>query len=119
MHLKPKESKTITFHLKQSELAVWGASQEWRVEPGEYTVTVGGDSASGLSGKFVLNAHGANGSQPRSHGVTALPPLVIRHLLAIALIFDAVLGDGFEPAAHVHFLADVFDVGPHGFGADV
>ena len=54
VHLKPNESKTITFHLKQSDLALWGVNREWRVEPGEYTVTVGGDSASGLSGKFAL-----------------------------------------------------------------
>ena len=54
VHLKPNESKTITFHLKQSDLAVWGANREWRVEPGEYSVTVGGDSAKGLSAKFAL-----------------------------------------------------------------
>jgi beta-glucosidase len=54
VRLKPNESKTITFHLKQSELAVWGANQEWRVEPGEYTVTVGGDSSNGLSSEFAL-----------------------------------------------------------------
>jgi beta-glucosidase len=53
-HLTPNESKVVTFHLKQSELAVWGASQEWRVEPGEYTVTVGGDSSGGLSARFTL-----------------------------------------------------------------
>jgi beta-glucosidase len=53
-HLKPGESKTLTFHLKQSDLAVWDAHREWRVEPGEYTVTVGGDSAGGLSARFVL-----------------------------------------------------------------
>ncbi len=54
VHLKPNESKTITFHLKQSDLAVWGATREWKVEPGEYTVTMGGDSASGSSAKFAL-----------------------------------------------------------------
>jgi len=54
IHLKPNESKTITFHLTQSDLAVWGANREWRVEPGEYAVTVGGDSTSGLSAKFTL-----------------------------------------------------------------
>jgi beta-glucosidase len=53
-HLTPNESKVVTFHLKQSELAVWGASQEWRVEPGEYTVTVGGDSSGGLSAGFTM-----------------------------------------------------------------
>src|SRR5207244_2303162 len=54
VHLKPNESRTITFHLKRSDLAIWNANQEWRVEPGEYTVTVGGDSASGLPAKFTL-----------------------------------------------------------------
>ncbi|HWD90866.1 MAG TPA: glycoside hydrolase family 3 N-terminal domain-containing protein [Verrucomicrobiae bacterium] len=54
VHLKPDESQKITFHLKQSDLAIWGASQEWRVEPGEYKVTVGGDSEGGLSAKFNL-----------------------------------------------------------------
>jgi beta-glucosidase len=54
VHLKSGESKTITFHLKQSDLAVWNANQAWQVEPGEYSVTVGGDSSSGLSAKFIL-----------------------------------------------------------------
>ena len=54
VHLKSGESKTITFHLKQSDLAVWGITREWRIEPGEYAVTVGGDSSSGLSAKFAL-----------------------------------------------------------------
>ena len=54
IHLSPNESKIITFHLKQSDLAVWGASREWRVEPGEYAVAVGGDSSGGLTAKFAL-----------------------------------------------------------------
>ena len=54
IHLKPEESKTVTFHLKQSELAVWNASQQWQVEPGEYMATVGRDSTDGLSTKFTL-----------------------------------------------------------------
>ena len=54
IHLKPGESKAVTFHLKQAELAVWGADQEWQVEPGEYTVTAGGDSLGGLCAKFAL-----------------------------------------------------------------
>jgi beta-glucosidase len=54
IHLKPEESKTVTFHLKQSELAVWNASQQWQVEPGEYMATVGRDSTDGLSAKFTL-----------------------------------------------------------------
>ncbi len=54
IHLKPEESKIVTFHLKQSDLAVWNASQQWQVEPGEYRVTVGKDSAGGLSANFSL-----------------------------------------------------------------
>jgi beta-glucosidase len=54
IHLKPGESKAVTFHLKQSELAVWGANQEWQVEPGEYTVTAGGNSSDGLCARFTL-----------------------------------------------------------------
>jgi beta-glucosidase len=54
IHLKPGESQVLTFHLKQSDLAVWGATQEWRVEPGDYKATVGGSSASGLSARFTL-----------------------------------------------------------------
>jgi beta-glucosidase len=54
IHLNPEESKVITFHLKQSDLAVWNANQKWQVEPGKYAVTVGGSSSGGLSAKFIL-----------------------------------------------------------------
>jgi beta-glucosidase len=54
IHLQPAESKTGIFHLKRSNLAVWNASQEWQVEPGEYTITVGNNSVDGLSAKFAL-----------------------------------------------------------------
>jgi beta-glucosidase len=54
IYLQPEESKIVTFRLKQSDLAVWNASQEWRVEPGDYTITLGKDSAGGLSAKFTL-----------------------------------------------------------------
>jgi beta-glucosidase len=54
IHLRPEESKTVTFHLKQSDLAVWNVNQEWQVEPGNYTVTLGNSSAGGLSAKFAL-----------------------------------------------------------------
>jgi beta-glucosidase len=55
IHLQPEESRTVTFNLKQSDLAVWNANQEWQVEPGEYTVTVGKNSADGLKDRFNLN----------------------------------------------------------------
>ena len=54
IHLKPGESQNVQFRLKPSDLAVWGASQEWKVEPGEYSVNVGGSSQGGLSAKFSL-----------------------------------------------------------------
>ena len=54
VHLGAGETKSLTLHLKQSELAIWNANQEWKVEPGEYTVTVGGSSSGGLSASFTL-----------------------------------------------------------------
>jgi beta-glucosidase len=54
IHLKPGESTVVTFHLKQSDLAVWNARQAWQVEPGEYTVTVGGNSTDGMAARFCL-----------------------------------------------------------------
>jgi beta-glucosidase len=55
VHLNAGETKTITLHIKQHDLEVWGASQEWKLEPGEFTAMVGGSSAGGLSAKFNLN----------------------------------------------------------------
>jgi beta-glucosidase len=55
IHLQPAESRTVTFNLKQSDLAVWNASQVWQVEPGEYTVTVGKNSGEGPTATFSLN----------------------------------------------------------------
>jgi beta-glucosidase len=52
--LKTGESRTVTLHIPQSELAVWGANQEWKVEPGEFTARVGGSSEARLSANFVL-----------------------------------------------------------------
>jgi beta-glucosidase len=54
IHLEPGESRSVQFKLEPSALAVWGASQEWKVEPGEYKITVGGSSRDGLAGKFSL-----------------------------------------------------------------
>ncbi|HTQ49186.1 MAG TPA: glycoside hydrolase family 3 N-terminal domain-containing protein, partial [Candidatus Acidoferrales bacterium] len=54
IHLKPGESKMITMHLKQSDLAVWNANQQWQVEPGEYTIMVGGNALGDLTANFKL-----------------------------------------------------------------
>jgi len=59
--LQPGETKTITFEVPQSELAVWNAEKQWAVEPGTYTVWVGDSSQATLSEKFTVQTdpHGA------------------------------------------------------------
>jgi beta-glucosidase len=52
--LKVGETRSITLHIPQSELAIWGANQQWEVEPGEFTASVGGSSEAPLSANFVL-----------------------------------------------------------------
>ncbi|GGG84157.1 beta-glucosidase [Edaphobacter dinghuensis] len=52
--LKPHESKRVTMHLRQSQLAVWNAENRWAVEPGYYTVWVGGSSEAALTTRFLL-----------------------------------------------------------------
>ena len=54
IHLKAGETKTIHLPLKQSDLEVWGASQQWKLEPGEFTIWVGGSSDAKLSTKIGL-----------------------------------------------------------------
>jgi len=54
IHLHAGESQTVTFNLKQSDLAVWNANQQWQVEPGEYQVGIGGSSETALDAKFIL-----------------------------------------------------------------
>jgi len=55
VHLKPGESKRVSLNLKLADLAIWNANREWKIEPGEYTVTVGGTSAYGISTTFTLS----------------------------------------------------------------
>jgi beta-glucosidase len=54
VHLKAGETKSMTLRIKQSDLEVWGADQKWELEPGEFTVWVGGSSDAKLSAKFNL-----------------------------------------------------------------
>ncbi len=56
VHFQAGETQHLTLHVKKSDLAVWGAAQEWKTEPGEYTVMVGGSSAGDLSVKFKLDS---------------------------------------------------------------
>lgn len=54
IHLKPHETKMITFRVPQDQLAVWNQERKWVVEPGNYTMWAGGSSEAPLSGKFFL-----------------------------------------------------------------
>ena len=54
IHLKPNETKTVTFRVPCKQLAVWNAEEKWEVEPGYYTVWVGGSSEAALSTRFLL-----------------------------------------------------------------
>jgi beta-glucosidase len=54
VRLRPHETRTVTFAVPQSQLAVWSAEGRWVVEPGSFTVWAGGDSRAALSAKFVL-----------------------------------------------------------------
>jgi beta-glucosidase len=54
VHLGPGETRTVTFAVPQRQLAVWNAGEKWVVEPGRYTVWVGGSSRASLSTEFNL-----------------------------------------------------------------
>jgi beta-glucosidase len=54
IHLPPQGKQTVTFRVPQKQLAVWNAEQRWAVEPGNYTVWVGGSSQASLTtGTFL------------------------------------------------------------------
>ena len=55
INLKPLETKTVTFRVPQAQLAVWNVNEKWDVEPGSYTVFVGGSSEASLAAQFSLN----------------------------------------------------------------
>src|SRR6201996_4186902 len=54
IHLKPQETKTVSFRIQRSQLAVWNAEGKWIVESGQFTVWAGGSSQAPLSGQFRL-----------------------------------------------------------------
>jgi beta-glucosidase len=55
IHLQAGETRSVTLHIPLSELAVWGANDEWEVEPGKFIVKVGGNSNADLAAQFILN----------------------------------------------------------------
>ena len=54
IHLQSKETKTVTFSIPQTQLAVWNAEGKWTVEPGQFTVWAGGSSEASLMAQFRL-----------------------------------------------------------------
>ena len=54
IRLKAHEIRTVTFHVPQTELAIWSAQGQWVVEPGEFTVWTGGSSLATLTTTFDL-----------------------------------------------------------------
>ena len=55
IHLKPHETRTVSFDIPQSELAIWNAEGKWITEPGKFTVWAGGNSRAELTANFTLN----------------------------------------------------------------
>lgn len=54
VELKAGESKTVSFSLPVAELAFWGYDMTYVVEPGDFKLWVGTNSAEGLSADFVV-----------------------------------------------------------------
>lgn len=52
--LKPGETKTVKFHLPASQLAFYGYDLTNKVEPGDFKVWVGNNSASGPTAEFTV-----------------------------------------------------------------
>lgn len=55
IHLKPQETKTVSFLVPEHQLEIWNAEGKWVVEPGNFTIWVGGSSEASLTKKFVLH----------------------------------------------------------------
>ncbi len=54
IHLKPHETRTVSFDVPQAELAIWNAEGKWVTEPGTFTVWAGGNSRADLTTNFTL-----------------------------------------------------------------
>lgn len=55
IRLKPQETRSVSFHVPQRQLAIWNAEEKWEIERGNYTVWVGGSSQASLTAKFLLH----------------------------------------------------------------
>ena len=50
----PGETKTVTFDLSTCDLKFYDINMEYNVEPGNFNVWIGPNSAEGLEGSFEL-----------------------------------------------------------------
>ena len=44
IHINKGETKQVTFYLTERNLSIYSKEKGWRVEPGEFTIMVGGSS---------------------------------------------------------------------------
>jgi beta-glucosidase len=54
IYLQPNETKTVVFNLSTDDLKFYDINMDYRVEPGDFNVWVGTNSAEGLEGSFQL-----------------------------------------------------------------
>ena len=54
IHLEAREQRSVTLFLRREQFAVWNRTKQWTVEPGKFTVWVGGSSEAMLSAEFVV-----------------------------------------------------------------
>jgi len=55
IHLKPSETKTVSFKINSETLQFYTANKKWEVETGEFNVWIGGDSTAKLKAEFSVN----------------------------------------------------------------
>ncbi len=60
IRLKPGETKPVEFLLKSEDLAYYNAKGILLTEPGKFNIWIAPDSASGLSGEFILRNPGSH-----------------------------------------------------------
>ena len=54
IHLKPGETRTVSFDLPRQSLQIWNAEGKWAVEPGTCTLWAGGSSEATLKTSFQV-----------------------------------------------------------------
>jgi beta-glucosidase len=54
IHIRPRETKALTFRVPQKQLAIWNTEGRWSIEAGGFTVRVGGSSQASLKAQFQL-----------------------------------------------------------------